>query len=403
MVAKPRKPVRKKPATKSGRNKPARKLVSKKASRKPVRKKPATRSVTKKAAPLGSDQAEPKSNQIEATINNWAEPTPEFRRTQAALFRRWRALGKSEEFVWETFSLKRQLGQAFEANPDPVREFFRPTFSVTLIDSQRLVSRIDAVKDEEFRRLLWRYVKYAIRYGVVLQLFRKAPYFRVREGSQGVVDDRFHVVIRDGVFEPVSPPRPDDAFAEGFESDVKATPPELERLVREGIVKVKERLIKVGNVEVKRRIRRVERVAKYVLIDDEDSFSLLRQMFYFAESPNYVTVFRYNSVPSHTLFLVGQNVSLPDVWPKLRKVVVADQRAAGTRDKRGVPTDLLKLHARLNSIIRGKGSQTERAAKFVPADDPKADPKAGKQAREYPKRLAIMESQLSQLKRRLEK
>jgi len=303
MAAKPRKPVRKKSVNTTVRNKPARKLVSKKGNRKPVRKKPASKPVRKKLAPQGRDKAEPISTQVEATTNDWPskiEPSPEFRKTKAVLWRRWRELGNSEEFFWETFKLKWRLGQAFEANPDLVGKFFQPTFKVTLIDSQKLVSRIGAVKDEKFRRLLWRYVNYTIRYGVVLQLFRKAPYFRVREGSQGVVDDRFHAVIRNGVFEPIRPPRPDDAYPEGFESDVKATPPELERLVRDGVEKTKD-----GK-------KSVEQVAKYVLIDDEDSFSLLRQMFYFAHSPNCVTVFRYNSVPSHTLFLVGQHVSLPD-------------------------------------------------------------------------------------------
>jgi hypothetical protein len=389
MVAKPRKPVRKKPATKSGRNKPARKLVSKKGNRKPVRKKPASKPVRKKLAPQGRDKVEPISTQIEATTNDCPEkiePSAEFRRTKAALWKRWRALGNSNEFVWETFKLKSRLGQAFEANPDVVREFFRPTFNVTLLDSQQLKSRIESVGDKEFRRLLWRYVEYAIRYGVLFQLFPRSPYFRVIEGSQGVVDDRFHVVIRDGVFEPISPPRPDDAFAEGFESDVKATPPELERLVRDGVEKTKD-----GK-------KSVEQVAKYVLIDDEDSFSLLRQMFYFAQSPNYVTVFRYNSVPSHTLFLVGQNVALSDVWPRLRKVITADQRTAAKRDQRGKPADLRRVHAMLKTILLGKGSQIQRAAKFVKEipDDPK-------EKRSYPKRLAIMQSRLSQLKRELEK
>jgi hypothetical protein len=149
------------------------------------------------------------------------------------------------------------------------------------------------------------------------------------------------------------PPRPDDAFAEGFESDVRATPPELERLVRDGIVKVK------------RPIRQVERVAKYVLIDDEDSFSLLRQMFYFAHSPNCVTVFRYNSVPSHTLFLVGQNASQPDVWPRLRKVVAADQRTSSKTDQRGRVPDVYGLHGMLNVIVRGGGNQTLKATVYL--------------------------------------
>src|ERR1035437_9447269 len=140
MVAKTRKPVRKKSANTTARNKPARKLVSKKGNRKPVRKrsrnKPSGKLAPKKASRKpppqkrvrAADRGEPKGNQIEATTNDWPskiEPSPEFRKTRAALWKRWRELGKSKEFVWETFSLKRQLGQAFEANPDLVGEFFR--------------------------------------------------------------------------------------------------------------------------------------------------------------------------------------------------------------------------------------------------------------------------------------
>ena len=374
MEAKPRKPVRKKPASKSGRNKPTRKPVSKKASRKPVRKKPASKRVSQKTAPQGRYKAEPISTQIEATTNDSPdkiEPSAEFRRTKAALWRRWRAVGNSREFIWETLKLKWKFKRVYEDNPDLVRQFFRPTFMVTLVNSQELERRVRRLRDKEFRSLLRRYVDYAVRYGVVFQLFQRAPYFRVREG-QGVVEDRFQVVVRADGFEPRGYLPPDTAFPDGFESDAPATPPELERLVKDGR-------------------------AKYVLIDDEEPFSLLRQMFSFAYSPNHVTVFRYRSQPKYTLFVVGQNVPLAKVWPGLRKVIGADQRSFAKRDQRGKAPDLRRVHAMLNTILRGKGSQIERAARFVPEFPSSKVRRLG-----YPERLGVIESQLSQMKRRLD-
>jgi hypothetical protein len=377
MAAKSRKPARKKSANATVRNKPARKPVSKKGNRKPVRKKPASKPVrnkpankrvSQKPAPQGRYKAEPISTQIEATTNDWPskiEPSPEFRKTKTALWNRWRALGDIKEFVWETARLKLRFERAYQDQPDVVRKFFRPAFTVSLVNDQGLEDRIRGV-DNEFGSLLRRYVDYAVRYGVQFRLFREAPYFRVGEG-QGVVNDRFQVVIRNGGFEPRGYLPPDTAFSDGFESDVTATPSELERLVREGL-------------------------AKYVVIDDEEPLSLLRQMFSFAYSPNHVTVFRYCSPPRHTLILVGQNVSLPEVWPRLRKVVAADQRTSTKSDQRGASPNLRRLHALLNTIMRGTDTQSVKAARFV----------RDKVSAGYPERLASMESQLSQLKRQLE-
>jgi hypothetical protein len=129
-----------------------------------------------------------------------------------------------------------------------------------------------------------------------------------------------------------------------------------------------------------------------VFIEDEDAFSVLRQMFDVAYSPNHITVFRYNSQPRHTLLLIGRDVSLAKVWPRLRKLVAADQRSSADRDQRGTAPDLRRVHAQLNTIMRGKGSMNLRAEKFV----------KDKSSEGYSRRLASMESQLSQLKRRLE-
>jgi len=294
-----------------------------------------------------------------------------------AIFKRWRKLSQSEEFVWETMRLKWKFQRLYQENPNLVRQFFLSTsprkvatFSVSFGDFPELERRIRSVKEDEYRSLFIRAVNYVFQYGVAFQLFPKPPYFRVREG-QRAIEDRFRVAIRAGDFVPRGPIPEDSAFADGFESNVNAATPQLEELVKSGD-------------------------AKYVLIGDEDQFSLLRQMFSFAYSPDQVTVFRYDSVPRHSLFLVGQNVSLNKVWPELRKVIAADQLSSAKRDQRGAPTKVQKLYSQLNALVRNKDSQSNIAARFV--DEPPID----KPPIPYPQRLASRESRLSQLKRKLE-
>lgn len=371
MAAKTRKSRRKKKPVKP---EPA----AKKRTRKPPPPKRTPKLLPKKRISRRRDKDLPKASPTDAIAQESpeiepspkespkTEASPEYQRIKSALWQRWRALGRNEAFVWETMKLKLKFERAYKDKPDLIRQFFRPTLTVTIGNIQELDIRIRAVRDEEFRSLLKRYVDYAVRYGVVFSLIPKPPYFRVGEGQTGALGDRFRVDISEGDFAP--PGGGEDAvFPDGFESDVRATPPELEALV-------------------------AKRLVRYVQIDDGDRFSLLRQMFLFGYSPDRVTAFRYNSLPSYTLFLVGHNVSLPVVWPELRKVVAAEQQSSTKRDQRGAPTDVRRLQAMLNTIMRGTENQSKLASRFV----------KDKVSDGYSNRLASMGSRLSQLKRELE-
>ena len=334
------------------------KMARKKRDRKPVAKNIATaqqseRSIRPQSA-IGSEQGAPGN----------VEPSPELRRIKAAYRKRWRELANSKEFIQETASLKWKFNRVYQDDPDLVKQFFRPAFGLTLGNLQQLDRTIQKIRDEQFRSLLRRYMDYAIGFGVEFKLFKSPPCFRVQDGI-ATVEDRFRVVLRNGDF--LQGGGPDAVFPEGFESSVRATPRELETLVKDGL-------------------------ARYVQIDDEDRFSPFRQMFLFAHSHNQVTAFRYNSVPRYTLFLIGQNVSLAKVWPELRKVVAAEQRSAARRDRRGAPAEVRRLQAMLNTILRGRVSQYSMAARFV----------RQKNSDGYGQRLASMESRISQLKKQLD-
>jgi hypothetical protein len=60
----------------------------------------------------------------------------EYLRIQKTLWKRWRQLGRSKEFVWETARLKFQLGNEVHRNSARVRRLFTPNFPV--VPGQRI-------------------------------------------------------------------------------------------------------------------------------------------------------------------------------------------------------------------------------------------------------------------------
>jgi hypothetical protein len=312
-----------------------------------------------------------------------------FQRIELAAEKRWERLQNNREWVWETYRLKFQLGPFVQNNPDQLKKLFVPTFIVTAQNFQAVKKRIDAVDDEELKALLERYAKYARRYGVVFTLQQSEPRFRPQSIGYGL--NKFHIAIREGQIEPIggvppweeAPPLPrsipsDDfdvatqtAVSDDFESDELPVPRGLQSLVEDG-------------------------KAKYVLINDEDNASSLRQIADLAYSPDQVTVIDYEFGDSADLqlrrfFLVGENVSLSQVLPTLRGMVASYQRKYAKHDQRGRATDVRQLRSYLDELVRDGESMQNKAAKFV----------KDKTSPGYEARLASMQSLLSQLKKKL--
>ncbi len=304
-----------------------------------------------------------------------------YRDIRRLVWKRWRNLVKNKEFIWETMKLKYKLAKAYRKNPDVVTNFFEPTFNVAAPQLRSVEERIDGVTNEKVRQLLRQYARYAVRYGVAFTLLPKPPYFRVR--ATGFIGDRFHVVIRNGRIEPVVPPLGDDSpneeapLSDAFGSD-EPIPPAVQALMTEP-----------------------ENLARYVVIDDAEDFSLLRQLMDFAYSPDQVTVIRYNSMPPGTFFLIGENVPLNKVFGPLRGVAAEAQREITGRDQRGATPNLRTLYVELNLILR-RGTGNVSAARLLADEDRRRATPDTEGKKDYSLRLAVKEARLSQLKRQLE-
>jgi hypothetical protein len=359
-------------------------------------------------AALPAVTSEPADEQINDDYKARAAADPTFPRIRKQEWLRWRKLATSKEFVWETFQLKFQLREFLEDNPNQIREFFRPSFGVTPYNLSAVTRRISDLRDEKLKALLIRYTKYVLRYGVGLTLARTPPYFRTR--GLGFWGNKFDVAIRNGQLEPIGglPPwgeegarplptrlkkqgasplpnriKPGDVLvtgtplSDGFESDELPVPAGLQSLLKEGW-------------------------AKYVLIEDKDKVSILRQLTDFAYSPDQVTVIEYNSTFRHKFYLVGENVPLQKVWSQLRRVAADSQRQTGGGDQRGrSSTKLWRLSARLNLIVRSDRSLQEKGQVLMDMQDreklrDKKVPKAQTTNRNFSN-----QSDLSQLKQRL--
>jgi hypothetical protein len=334
---------------------------------------------TQELGPRQSQRSAAEQEELEQRIVE-LEESQRYRDIIRLVWKRWRSLAKKKEFVWETMALKYQLTKAYAEKPDFVKRFFSPTFNVAAPQLRSVEKKIDGVTDENIRRLLRRYARHAVRYGIAFSLRAKSPYFRVR--SSGFAGDNFHVVIRNGEIEPVVRPLGEDSpyeeapLSDAFGSD-EPIPPAVQPLM-------------TGR----------ENLARYVVIDDTEDFSLLNQLMDFAYSPNQVTVIRYNSTTPRTFFLIGENVPLNKVFGSLKRVAAAAQREVTGSDQRGMTPNLRKLHGQLNLILR-RGTGRESATRLLDAEERRvASETEGK--KDYLSRRQSIESHLSQLKRQLE-
>jgi hypothetical protein len=336
-------------------------------------------------------EAREEGGELTASEPPW-EPTARvlsstwYREMRQWRWNRWRALANSEAFVLETFQLKSQLKGFIETYPDLLREvlgLMSNTASFAAVQS-----RIERIVDPTLRALMNRYAAYVVKYGVIFRLDGESPYPRVE--LIGFSGNKSEAVIRNGELVPVWYPRnaePGSGQGEvevpawdGFESRQLKVPEPIKELVTAGRV-------------------------RYVEIDDEDEFSLFRQIADLSCSANHATVIRYNAAPQHTFIAVGENVSLDEVWPALRKSLVSYQRDAGKRDRRGRATELrgtsLKarsrpkpesgLYGQLRALVRS-GSSLEDIARLFVRD---------KNSSGYLERLRSKMSRLSQLKNKL--
>jgi hypothetical protein len=305
----------------------------------------------------------------------------EFQSSRRAQWNRWRRLATNKEFVWKTSKLKYQMAAFVNTNRDELRRLFDSVFFITLPNLRTSLQRIDSVSDEKLNALLKRYARYVLRYDVIFVFKATAPYFRTQ--SIGFWGNRFHVELRNGQLEPVGGAPTWDGqtpLSDGFESPEVNVPAALRSLVEnevenraedEPLVRNEpkaETLIE-GRPKGNGKNTNKYPMAKYARIDDEDDFSVVNQIMNFLYSPDQVAVIEYRSpLFRRQLFMIGENVSLNQVWGQLKKVVTEWQRETGRSDQRGKPPDIRRLSSLLNTIVRGDLDAGATAARFLKWD-----------------------------------
>jgi hypothetical protein len=380
---------------------PATKAALPAETKPPTEAKPPTETQRLVAEKPPAATPEPAEGQVDAEMEEVRAriaSNPGYRRIRKAERQRWKKLASNKDFVWETWQLKYQLGEFFRLDPDQIKKYFDPSFSVTPSTLGAVRRRISSLRDEKLKALLTRYTRYALLYDVALVLTRE-NYFQTR--SLGFKGTTYHVAVRSGQIRPIADGpweekgtlplskrvKPGDwlitgaPMSDGFESEVPV-PSNLQSLLGKGL-------------------------ARYVLIEDEDKSSILRQILDFAYSPDQVTVIDYASTK---FFLVGENVPLIDVWSDLRKVAADSQRQIGDGDQRGRLPKLWRVHGNLSLIVRNKGSLGDKAQILLRKEDRERKEKEDREGKEKGKdpkpqtaaaRLAAKQSYLSQLKRQL--
>ena len=302
-------------------------------------------------------------------VSDRARNSPEFKELRRALRHKWRRLATDKEFIWETARLKRHLTAAYTQNGSVIRNFFHPVFRPTTASIDRIGREIKRVKESAARTALQRYVRYALRFGATMRLAPKQPFFR----TEAIAPDpasKFSVKIARGKIQPADPYRWDEQtpIRNFFGSDRVEVGPELENLIDEG-------------------------KARYVEIDDKQRLSLFKQLVDFAYSPEKITFLRLNAEIPYVMCIIGEGLSVENIWAPAGRVVSELQRELHNRTQVGRPVQRRKLVAELNLLLRHKGTLKEMALILLQ--------RRGIQ-NEMGKQLDSTLSHLSQMQKRLE-
>jgi hypothetical protein len=290
--------------------------------------------------------------------------SPKFRKIRQAVWQKWRRLADDKEFLLETARLKDHLTPVFLKHPEEVRSFFHPTFQPTLARIEDIRSRIRRVANEHLRFALQRYVRYVLRFGVVMQLEDRAPHFRTHDFGTDPTN-KFHVKVVKNNLEPQEPFWWDEQtpISDYFGSPKVTVGVELQRLIDAG-------------------------VAKFVQIEDGKKRSLLTQLMDFAYSPDELTFLLLNMDQPYVLCLIGERISVDDIWRRASRVVSEFQKLEYGRTMAGRPRQVRKLHRELNRLLRDPGTPLKEKATELANGD---------QGRHVYSKM----SALSQLKRKL--
>lgn len=274
---------------------------------------------------------------------------PQFRAIRRAIWQKWRTLANDKAFIWETAKLKLNLKAAFKSHPKDVQLFFDPLFEPRLYPANEITKRIKKLSDKHLQNTLRAYTRYVLRFGVAMQLHKRAPHFRTRgTGADADPSTKFHVKVTGSHFKPTESWWDDGntSISDYFGSETVPVGPEMQKLIDTG-------------------------VAKYVEIEDLQKRSLLNRLMDFAYSPDRLTFVLLASEQPYLLCLIGENVSVEKTWRDASKVVSEFQKRQYSRTRAGRPPQLRELTKQLAVLLRQDLTPKQLAHRFAQSDTEK--------------------------------
>jgi hypothetical protein len=307
-----------------------------------------TRKISSSAGSKSLNNPEPPAQSQPKTQGRDFEWRTRAEAMERRLRRKWGALSKDKEFIWETASLLFQLEEAYAQHAKEIESFFKPVFNPPAPHMQVVTHQIRQLQSKPLRRLLRRYVRYVARFGVTMSLRTwkrrsrvqaSVPSKKSRFRVQAFVPEGpiFHVRLNRDYFEPGEPfvwdgHTPCSAF---FESEKINAPSEVQKLIDAG-------------------------AAAYVVIDDRAKWSVLQQLIDFAYDPDKVTFIYHNARRPNLFCLVGEGMRTKEVWQKVARAVDQFQKQGYGRTAAGRPPDLRRLVKRLH-VLRKPGTLKQKA------------------------------------------
>lgn len=247
-------------------------------------------------------------------------------------------LERDKLYVRERAYLVYHLDKAHTLRPVALNLFFK-TFP-NLIKSKLPFLRdfVASIDDSALQKLLLRYVRYCLRFGVTFKYHpKRKPYFTVQ--FEVPYSEILHVRLVGDSIRPVSAQTGlDEPYDYFFESRTIVTPSALARCIRAGSM-------------------------RYVIIEDRRNDSILSKLEEIAEHPDGITVLLHRLEHPKLFCLVGERVDAKmweKAYPVLRQLIEENLH----RTTSGRPADLKKFNKGVR-LRKKPGPLKEKAPELI--------------------------------------
>lgn len=273
--------------------------------------------------------------------NKQVQANPRFIRYRELKWKKARSLAEDDKFLTQTENLRKALDKAFQKYPREIGKFFSLFGFCTIFQIPNIGGYLATLRPPTLKKLLRRYVRYALRFDAFFALKRKRKitrknfvlYFAPPKGSM------FGAILKGHELEPRAKFPPHLVEMGNFEEELKGVPGPLNNQ------------IKMGEV-------------KYIQIDDRSRQSLLTMIEQLMYEPESVGFIEHKAERPYLFLMIGEKAS-KETLRELQKSITAFQRERMGRRRGGRPVDIGQLR-RFRNLSRKPGSAKVQATKIMP-------------------------------------